>query len=379
MRSGVDLDAERDAAVHRDRQRLRAAHAAEARGERDRAGERAAEAPAGDLGEALVGALHDPLAADVDPRAGGHLAVHRQPQRLEPAELVPVRPVRRPGSSWRSGRAAPTRGCGTRRPACPTGPAASRRRPASRSVRDDRVEGVPGARRPPGAAVDDEVVGPLGDLGVEVVHQHPQRRLLRPAAAGDLGAARRADRRGGPLIASSSDRDDSTASDAASPGRDQRLGRGELGREPAVRSRPRDPRPAARRAPPPVPARRRAAARAARAPRAAQTSSTARIRRRLATRAAQLARRPPAHRDVVLLHRAGRQRVDARRERRAGGSRRPSPPACTGRSSARESTPGSSARNGGRPCERPASSSRSVRRSAIAPDSAAAIARKSQA
>ena len=44
-----------------------------------------------------------------------------------------------------------------------------------------------------------------------------------------------------------------------------------------------------------------------------------------------------------------------------------------------ESTPGSAARNGGSPCERVASSSRSVRRSAIAPTSAAAIARKSQA
>ena len=40
----------------------------------------------------------------------------------------------------------------------------------------------------PGAAVDDELVGPLGDLGVEVVHQHPHRRLLLPAAAGDLGS-----------------------------------------------------------------------------------------------------------------------------------------------------------------------------------------------
>jgi hypothetical protein len=35
----VDLDAQRHATVHRDRERLRAAHAAEAGGERDRAGE----------------------------------------------------------------------------------------------------------------------------------------------------------------------------------------------------------------------------------------------------------------------------------------------------------------------------------------------------
>ena len=44
-----------------------------------------------------------------------------------------------------------------------------------------------------------------------------------------------------------------------------------------------------------------------------------------------------------------------------------------------EFTPASSVRNGGRPYERAGSSMRSVRRSAIAPTSAAAIARKSHA
>ena len=131
----VDLDAQRHALVHRHRQRLRAAHPAEPGGERDRPGQRAAEAPPRDLREALVGALHDALAADVDPGAGGHLAVHRQPEVLEPAELVPGRPLRARGSSSRSARAAPTRACGTRRPACRTARAASRRRRASAGVR----------------------------------------------------------------------------------------------------------------------------------------------------------------------------------------------------------------------------------------------------
>src|SRR6185369_7669104 len=45
-----------------------------------------------------------------------------------------------------------------------------------------------------GAAVDDEVVRPLRDLRVEVVHQHPQHGLLRPALAAELQPARRADR-----------------------------------------------------------------------------------------------------------------------------------------------------------------------------------------
>ena len=91
---GVDLDAERDAVVHRDGERLRAAHAAEPARERDRAGERPAEVLVRALGERLVRALQDPLGADVDPRARGHLAVHREPLRLELAEGVPVGPLR---------------------------------------------------------------------------------------------------------------------------------------------------------------------------------------------------------------------------------------------------------------------------------------------
>src|SRR6184192_3389641 len=46
-------------------------------------------------------------------------------------------------------------------------------------------------------AVDDEVLPALGDVGVEVVHEHPERRLLRPALARDRGPTRRPDRLGG--------------------------------------------------------------------------------------------------------------------------------------------------------------------------------------
>ena len=59
--------------------------------------------------------------------------------------------------------------------------------------RDDGVEALPVARRLADAAVDDELLRPLRDLGIEVVHQHPQRGFLLPSAAGELGAARRAD------------------------------------------------------------------------------------------------------------------------------------------------------------------------------------------
>src|SRR5262249_5920218 len=58
---------------------------------------------------------------------------------------------------------------------------------------DDRIERIPGARRPAATSVGHQLVGVLGDFRVEVVHQHPHCRLLLPAAAGDLRAAGRVD------------------------------------------------------------------------------------------------------------------------------------------------------------------------------------------
>ena len=89
----VDLDAEGHAAVHRDRERLGAAHPSETASERDRASERASEPLGGALRERLVRALQDPLGPDVDPRPRRHLAVHRETGVLELAERVPVRPL----------------------------------------------------------------------------------------------------------------------------------------------------------------------------------------------------------------------------------------------------------------------------------------------
>jgi len=57
--------------------------------------------------------------------------------------------------------------------------------PAQRG--DDRVEGLPRARCAPRAAVDDELGRVLGDIGVQIVAQHPQRGLLGPAAAFNSG------------------------------------------------------------------------------------------------------------------------------------------------------------------------------------------------
>ena len=183
----VDVDADRDAVVHRHGERLGAAHAAEAGGQRDGAGQGAVEPLVGDRGEGLEGALEDALGADVDPRAGGHLAVHRQAEVLEPAELLPVGPV------------ADQVGVGDQHARRPLVGAHDADRLAAlhehRLVVGEGGQGahqgvvrLPVARGLAGAAVHHQLGGVLGVLRVEVVHQHPQRRLGLPRARGQLGA-----------------------------------------------------------------------------------------------------------------------------------------------------------------------------------------------
>ena len=132
------FDREHRRARHRRSERLRAAHAAEARREDPLAVRVAAVMLAARLDERFVRALHDALAADVDPRAGRHLAEHHQPLAVELVEVLPASPSAARGWNWRSARAARRRACGTRRPACPTGSAATRRRRAAAAPRRSR-------------------------------------------------------------------------------------------------------------------------------------------------------------------------------------------------------------------------------------------------
>ena len=124
----------------------------------------AAEVLAAHLDEGLVGALHDALAADVDPRAGRHLAEHHQALAVELVEVLPVGPVRHQVGVGDAAPAAHPRACETPRPACPTGSAASRSASSARSAGNDRVVALPVARRLADAAVDHQVLGPLGHL-----------------------------------------------------------------------------------------------------------------------------------------------------------------------------------------------------------------------
>jgi hypothetical protein len=99
------------------------------------------------LDEGLVGALHDALRADIDPRAGRHLAVHHQPFLSSSLKCSQVAQCGTRLELAISTRGASLHGCGTRRPACPTAPAASRRRSSERSVATMRSKSPRSGRR----------------------------------------------------------------------------------------------------------------------------------------------------------------------------------------------------------------------------------------
>ncbi len=189
------FDRQHAEARHGGGQRLRAAHAAETGREYPLAGELAVEMLPAHLDEGLVGALHDALAADVDPRAGGHLAVHGETLAVELVEVLPGGPVRHQigigdqhARRVRVGREHADRLAGLHQQGLLLG--------QRFQGLDDAVVAVPVARGTADAAVHDEFGRILGDLGIEIVHQHAQRRFGHPGACAQGIAARGADHSG---------------------------------------------------------------------------------------------------------------------------------------------------------------------------------------
>ncbi len=132
--------------------------------------------------ERLVCALEDSLGADIDPTPGRHLAVHREPLSLEIPEHVPCGPT--PNEIRVRDQHARRLFMGPKHAHRLAGLHEQRLVVAQCAKRTtDRIERFPrssGLARP---AVDDQVIWPFGDLGVEVVHQHSQRGLLHPPLA----------------------------------------------------------------------------------------------------------------------------------------------------------------------------------------------------
>ena len=195
---GIDVDAEKRRAGHGGGQRLGAAHASHAAADDQFAGEVAVETLFRSSGESFEGSLHDALRADINPGAGGHLAVHHQAGAFEFVELFPVGPVAdeirvRDQHARRVfvGLENADRLAGLHEQSFVVVEALERG--------DDGVVGLPTAGGAAGAAIDDEVARALGDFFVEIVHQHAHGGFLLPAFAGNRIAARGADGRVGGL------------------------------------------------------------------------------------------------------------------------------------------------------------------------------------
>jgi hypothetical protein len=172
-------------------QGLRAAHAAQAGAEDPASARVAAPVLARGLHEGLVGALHDALAADVDPAAGGHLAVHEEAAAVQLLELLPGGPARHEvavGDEHARGvRVRPEHAHRLAR-------LHQQRLVVAQLAQagQELVEAAPVARGAADAAVDHQPVRVLRHLGIQVVLQQPPGGLGLPAAAVQLRAARRA-------------------------------------------------------------------------------------------------------------------------------------------------------------------------------------------
>ena len=182
----LTLDRETAGACHHGRERLRPTHAAEPRREDPAARQGPAIVLTPHLDEGFVRALHDALTADVDPRSGGHLAVHHQALAVEIVERVPIRPVR---YEVRVREQHPR--CIRMRRKHTDGLAGLNQQGLivlqTGQRRDDPVVTLPVAGRATDATIDHELRRLFGHGGIEIVHQHAKRRLGQPAACRQRG------------------------------------------------------------------------------------------------------------------------------------------------------------------------------------------------
>src|SRR5689334_1329821 len=146
-----------------------------------------------DRAKGFVSALNDSLRADVDPRASGHLAVHHQALSLELAKVIPGRPA---ANEIAVRDQNPRRGRMGAKHADRLAALNQQRfvRTEALELAHDCIEAIPVARRFSSSTIHDEILRSFSDVGIEVVHQHPQRRFLLPAFARDALTTRGVDR-----------------------------------------------------------------------------------------------------------------------------------------------------------------------------------------
>ena len=184
------LDVQRTSPGEGGGQRLRATHAAETRGQDPLAREVTAEVLLARLDKGLVSALNDALAADVDPGAGRHLAVHHQALAVQLVEVLPGGPLgHEVGVGDQHTRRVFVRAEHAHGLAGLDKQRLVRFQAPQRG--QDGLEAVPVARRLANAAVDHQGVGVFGHLRVQVVLEHAVGGLDKPVGAAEGRAARR--------------------------------------------------------------------------------------------------------------------------------------------------------------------------------------------
>ena len=90
----IYLQPQKRSPIHRGGQRLSASHPPETRRHHQLPLQRSAKMLPCALRKRLIRSLHNPLRANIDPRSGRHLPVHRKPHRIQPPKLIPRRPSR---------------------------------------------------------------------------------------------------------------------------------------------------------------------------------------------------------------------------------------------------------------------------------------------
>ncbi len=157
-------------------------HAAESGGNDQASFEGAAKVLIRAFGEGLVRPLQDSLGADVDPRAGRHLAVHGQAHGIQTTEFVPVAPAR---------YQMRIRNKDTRRLFMGTEHADwlsgldNQRLVILQALQrgDDTMIGLPISCGLSPTSVHDQLFRMLGNRRVQIVHQHAHGGFLMPAFA----------------------------------------------------------------------------------------------------------------------------------------------------------------------------------------------------
>ena len=133
-----------------------------------------------------------PWRADIDPRTGGHLAVHGETLLIQFVEMIPGRPVRHEvGVGDQHARRILVGAKDADRLAGLHHQRLVFVEIAQRC--DDLVEIGPGAGGAADAAVNHQFVRVLGHFRIEIVHQHAKRRFGHPGFCGEFSAAGGAD------------------------------------------------------------------------------------------------------------------------------------------------------------------------------------------